>query len=203
MRGFLERAAINAPIQGTAADIIRRAMIRMPTALLNEGLKEARMLLQVHDELIFEVPEELVDRVLSLAQKVMENFHWPAINLRYELGPIIDRSNYLLSPQDRHLVDQLITNPSLEVDDEFKPITQATQLDIQVVLVGNQGRTYPRVLVEVNHTTRHELTLVGETTLKFTVSDLRRRNLITVKMLDKAADDTILENNTIVSDKSV
>ena len=57
VRGFLERAAINAPIQGSAADIIRRAMIRMPSALQAAGLKSARMLLQVHDELVFEVAE--------------------------------------------------------------------------------------------------------------------------------------------------
>ena len=55
MRGFLERAAINAPIQGSAADIIRRAMIRMPGALETARLASARMLLQVHDELVFEV----------------------------------------------------------------------------------------------------------------------------------------------------
>src|SRR5690606_19964260 len=55
MRGFLERAAINAPIQGSAADIIRRAMIRIPEALKAAKLDTARMLLQVHDELIFEV----------------------------------------------------------------------------------------------------------------------------------------------------
>ena len=56
-RQFGERAAINAPIQGAAADIIRRAMIRMPAALEAAGLSDAKMLLQVHDELVFEAPE--------------------------------------------------------------------------------------------------------------------------------------------------
>ena len=60
MRGFMERAAINARLQGTAADIIRRAMIRMEDALAKAKL-DARMLLQVHDELVFEVPEAEVD----------------------------------------------------------------------------------------------------------------------------------------------
>ncbi|MCH2094474.1 MAG: DNA polymerase I [Rhodobacteraceae bacterium] len=67
--GFAKRAAINAPIQGTAADIIRRAMIRMPDAIA--GLP-ARMLLQVHDELLFEVAEDSVDTLITTAREVME-----------------------------------------------------------------------------------------------------------------------------------
>jgi len=70
-RGFYERAAINAPIQGSAADIIRRAMIRMPAALTGAGLERARMLLQVHDELIFEVPEDDVAATIDVVRKVM------------------------------------------------------------------------------------------------------------------------------------
>ncbi|MFR0657227.1 DNA polymerase, partial [Pantoea sp. SIMBA_079] len=61
VRAFNERAAINAPIQGSAADIIRRAMIRMEDALAEQNLA-ARMLLQVHDELIFEVPDNEVEK---------------------------------------------------------------------------------------------------------------------------------------------
>ncbi len=79
MRGFLERAAINAPIQGSAADIIRRAMIRMPAALHDAKLKSARMLLQVHDELIFEVRESEVDKTLKLVRKIMEGASLPAV----------------------------------------------------------------------------------------------------------------------------
>ena len=71
-RGFSERAAINAPIQGTAADIIKRAMIVMEAALAADGLK-ARMLLQVHDELIFEVPLEEADATAQTVRRVMEN----------------------------------------------------------------------------------------------------------------------------------
>ncbi len=78
MRGFLERAAINAPIQGTAADIIRRAMIRMPDALAAAGLSATRMLLQVHDELIFEVPDADVDRAIATVRQVMEGAALPA-----------------------------------------------------------------------------------------------------------------------------
>ena len=70
-RGFAERQAINAPIQGTAADIIKRAMVRLPTALARNGLG-ARMLLQVHDELIFEVPETEAETTAALAREVME-----------------------------------------------------------------------------------------------------------------------------------
>jgi len=71
MRGFAERAAINAPIQGGAADIIKRAMIRLPDALTTAKLG-ARMLLQVHDELIFEVPEAELDATTEVVKRVME-----------------------------------------------------------------------------------------------------------------------------------
>jgi DNA polymerase-1 len=71
MRGFAERAAINAPIQGGAADIIKRAMIRLPRQLTEAGLK-AEMLLQVHDELIFEVPDAEVEKTKAVVKKVME-----------------------------------------------------------------------------------------------------------------------------------
>lgn len=71
-RGFAERAAINAPIQGGAADIIKRAMIRLPGALTDASL-DARMLLQVHDELIFEVPDEQLEDTAGLVKTVMEN----------------------------------------------------------------------------------------------------------------------------------
>ena len=71
-RGFAERQAINAPIQGSAADVIKRAMIAMPGALEKAGLK-ARMLLQVHDELIFEAPETEVDKTLAVVTKTMES----------------------------------------------------------------------------------------------------------------------------------
>ena len=81
MRGNLERAAINAPIQGSAADIIRRAMVRMPGALAEAGLKSARMLLQVHDELVFEVGEADVAKTLSTVKKVMEGAALPVIAL--------------------------------------------------------------------------------------------------------------------------
>ena len=80
--GFAKRAAINAPIQGTAADVIRRAMIRMPAAI--EG-QPASMLLQVHDELIFEVTEDGVDRLIETARDVMENASDPAVRLDVKL----------------------------------------------------------------------------------------------------------------------
>ncbi|MCT4577895.1 DNA polymerase I [Donghicola sp.] len=76
--GFAKRAAINAPIQGTAADIIRRAMIRMPDAIAD---MPAKMLLQVHDELLFEVEEGAVDDLIKTAKDVMESSAMPAIHL--------------------------------------------------------------------------------------------------------------------------
>ena len=76
--GFSKRAAINAPIQGTAADVIRRAMIRMPEAIA--GLP-AKMLLQVHDELLFEVSRDAVDETILVVKEIMENAAMPAIEM--------------------------------------------------------------------------------------------------------------------------
>jgi DNA polymerase-1 len=80
---FAKRAAINAPIQGTAADVIRRAMIRMPTAIT--GL-DAKMLLQVHDELLFEVAEDDAARLTTIARDVMEGAADPAVKLAVHLA---------------------------------------------------------------------------------------------------------------------
>jgi DNA polymerase-1 len=81
-----ERAAINAPIQGTAADIIKRAMARMGPALRAAGLDGTRMLLQVHDELVFEVPEADVDAATEVIREVMAHAAEPAAPLSVPLG---------------------------------------------------------------------------------------------------------------------
>ncbi|MDF9304027.1 DNA polymerase I [Tritonibacter mobilis] len=79
---FAKRAAINAPIQGTAADVIRRAMVRMPEAIAH---LPARMLLQVHDELLFEVPEDHVEETISVAREIMEGAADPAVHMDVKL----------------------------------------------------------------------------------------------------------------------
>ncbi len=84
-RAFAERQAINAPIQGTAADIIKRAMTRLPTALKRAGLR-ARMLLQVHDELLFEAPESEAEKTAAVAREVMEGAAHLEIPLVAESG---------------------------------------------------------------------------------------------------------------------
>ncbi len=83
-RAFSERAAINAPIQGSAADIIRRAMIRIPDALRGARLS-ARMLLQVHDELVFEAPDAEVEATKRLVSHVMEQAALPALAISVPL----------------------------------------------------------------------------------------------------------------------
>lgn len=86
VRAFNERAAINAPIQGSAADVIRRAMVQMEPALEKAGLSErVRMLLQVHDELIFEVEDADVDKAIPVITSVMENATMPALSMRVPL----------------------------------------------------------------------------------------------------------------------
>ena len=83
-RAFAERAAINAPIQGTAADIIKRAMIRVPDALAKAKL-DSTMLLQVHDELLFEVPKDQVEKTTKVVRKVMEQACAPVLELSVPL----------------------------------------------------------------------------------------------------------------------
>ncbi|MGB2227541.1 MAG: DNA polymerase I [Parvibaculales bacterium] len=84
-KAFAERAAINAPIQGTAADIIRRAMVHMPAALDQAKLKDAKMLLQVHDELIFEAPQKDCDALIKTVKSTMESACAPRLSLSVPL----------------------------------------------------------------------------------------------------------------------
>ncbi|WP_353216956.1 DNA polymerase I [Sandarakinorhabdus sp.] len=85
-RQFSERAVVNARVQGTAADIIKRAMVQMPGALRDAGLIGTRMLLQVHDELVFEVPEAEVEAVQPVIRAVMAHAHRPLVDLSVPLG---------------------------------------------------------------------------------------------------------------------
>jgi DNA polymerase-1 len=84
-RGFAERTAVNTPLQGTAADLIKIAMIRIDTALRERGLK-SRMTLQVHDELVFEVPENEVEVMQPLVREHMERVHALAVPLQVDMG---------------------------------------------------------------------------------------------------------------------
>ena len=83
IRGFAERQAINAPIQGSAADIIRRAMIRIPNSIKPIG--GSKMLLQVHDELIFEVPEANANELIEIVTTTMQNAAMPAVDISVPL----------------------------------------------------------------------------------------------------------------------
>jgi DNA polymerase-1 len=85
LRGFAERTAVNTPLQGTAADLIKLAMIRIDAALREQGLK-SRMTLQVHDELVFEVPEAEIDRMRTLVKEKMEQVHPLTVPLLVEIG---------------------------------------------------------------------------------------------------------------------
>ena len=97
VRGFAERQAVNAPIQGAAADIMRRAMNKMPAAI--EAIEGARLLLQVHDELVFEVPEGNADELISAAKAAMENAAMPAVNISV---PLVVEANAANNWNDAH-----------------------------------------------------------------------------------------------------
>jgi DNA polymerase-1 len=85
LRGFAERTAVNTPLQGTAADLIKIAMIRIDSAILERALK-SRMTLQVHDELVFEVPEAEMDTMRTLVREHMESAHLLSVPLMVEMG---------------------------------------------------------------------------------------------------------------------
>lgn len=84
-RGFAERTAVNTPLQGTAADLIKIAMIRIDAAIRERGLN-SRMTLQVHDELVFEVPEAELDQMRSLVREQMEKAYLLSVPLVAEIG---------------------------------------------------------------------------------------------------------------------
>src|SRR6202044_122974 len=84
-RGFAERTAVNTPLQGTAADLIKLAMIRIDAEIRQRELK-SRMTLQVHDELVFEVPENEVDVMQPLVREHMEKVHSLAVPLQVDMG---------------------------------------------------------------------------------------------------------------------
>ncbi|MEC8019839.1 MAG: DNA polymerase I, partial [Pseudomonadota bacterium] len=83
-KAFMERAAINAPIQGTAADIIKRAMIKIPKNLKKENL-ETKMIMQVHDELVFETKDSEIEKTMSIVIKEMSEAHKPVVDLSVDL----------------------------------------------------------------------------------------------------------------------
>jgi DNA polymerase-1 len=90
-RGFAERQAINAPIQGTAADIIKLAMIKIHKQLLNK--KEISMLMQVHDELVFEISEKKVEEFTNLILPIMERANLPMVPLKVDLKVDVGSGN--------------------------------------------------------------------------------------------------------------
>ena len=85
MRGFAERTAVNTPLQGTAADLIKIAMIRIDAAIRDQKLK-SRMTLQVHDELVFEVPDQEIDTMRTLVREHMEKVHPLSVPLQVDIG---------------------------------------------------------------------------------------------------------------------
>ena len=85
LRGFAERTAVNTPLQGTAADLIKLAMIRIDQELRERRLK-SKMLLQVHDELVFEVPEDEIEAMKKLVVDEMENVHKLKVPLQVDVG---------------------------------------------------------------------------------------------------------------------
>jgi DNA polymerase-1 len=85
MRGFAERTAVNTPLQGTAADLIKLAMIEIDKELRASRMR-SRMLLQVHDELLFEVPQAELETIRELVRDKMENVHPLKVPLVVEIG---------------------------------------------------------------------------------------------------------------------
>jgi DNA polymerase I len=99
-RDGAERQAINAPLQGSAADIIKRAMARIPAALAAEKL-HARMLLQVYDELLIEAPEAEVEHIAEVVRRIMEGGCAPHCELSV---PLVVETGWVKSWDEAHLI---------------------------------------------------------------------------------------------------
>lgn len=97
-RGFAERQSINAPLQGTAADIMKRAMIRMPNAL-QEAKLSSKLLLQVHDELVFETPSDEIEETMALVKRIMEEAPLPSLKLKV---PLVAEASHAKNWADAH-----------------------------------------------------------------------------------------------------
>jgi DNA polymerase-1 len=128
-RGFAERTAVNTPLQGTAADLIKIAMIRIDAALRERGLK-SRMTLQVHDELVFEVPEEEVDTMQSLVREQMEKVHALAVPLLVEMGT---------GQNSRDLDNQCSCGSDTPVRQRPTPRTKRVPRSLSLCLLEGQG----------------------------------------------------------------
>lgn len=138
-----------------------------------------------------------------IAQKLLNNLEWPASNVEYELRPVLRNAEFLFSEADQSLVDELLTIKNTNVDPAFLSSASPNDIEIEISCEGTESSNWPTVDIQINNTHYHNIEIQGLQTLKYLVSDCQRRNLVKITLTNKTQNDTIVENDVIVKDKSV
>jgi hypothetical protein len=130
-----------------------------------------------------------------LIQKVLNNLSYPSNNVEYDLLPILKKSSTMFSEQDKSLVRELLLIPNTEVDSDFLAPSEPEEIELELLLEGASGETLPDITIQVNNTVLFSGQLDGLQTFCYTVSDCRRRNLVTIKLNNKIEGLSVEESH--------
>jgi hypothetical protein len=140
-----------------------------------------------------------------IAQKVLTNLKWPSNNVERELQIILKNSKLLFDEDDKSIIQKLLVNKTIDPGPEFDAAIDPHEYQTQLTLTGAPGPdgSWPEVNISINGELHRNLEIAGQQTLTFTVKKPRRRNLIKIQLVNKKANDTLMENGTIVSNKHI
>lgn len=138
-----------------------------------------------------------------IAQKVVDNLHWPTSDIAYELRPIIHMSGSLFNEESRRLSVDLLKNKQLDVDDEFLIKHEPQDIVVEFSFVGVKGINYPQIIIEINGKIYDKVTVAGEQSYRYTVKDKVTDNTIKISMFNKTNKDTICVDGKILHDMQI
>ena len=138
-----------------------------------------------------------------IAQKVLDQCRWPSSDFEFEIRPLLQESKYLFDDETKAHLDNLLDTKSVDVDDEFMIESSPHEYKIEITLVGNPGHNYPEVLIEINDRVYDNVTLVGEQTFCYTVTDCVIDNKIKISLNNKINETVVDEHGKILKDMSV